>query len=398
MPRIWVEEIKKGLYVLRVDDDRVKSFEAIWDVPEGATYNAYLLKTDGKTILIDGWKKSYESEFIETLKGLTRIEDIDYIILHHTEPDHSGTLPKVLELNGYRAKVFGHPVAGRLVNGFYGIGDRIDFHAVADGEELEIGSKTLKFLHTPWLHWPDTICTYIKEEKILFTGDAFGGFSLPDRLFDDSDVDRYMHYVKKYIVNVVGHYKEHISKNIDKLSGMNIEIRMIAPLHGLIWKNNPHRIIGYYRDIAEGRAKKGKVLIVYNSMYGFVEGAINHIIEKLPGDGVKVFRFTDMEQDSISDALAEVPDSEAIILGASTYEAGAFPMVEFFARQLAHKADYRKPVVIISSYGWGGAASREIKNILSETNLEIRDVIEYRGRADEDILQEIDRSLGRISS
>ncbi|MDY6984945.1 MAG: FprA family A-type flavoprotein [Candidatus Thermoplasmatota archaeon] len=395
MPRTWVEEITKGLYVLRVDDARVKSFEAIWDVPEGATYNAYLLKTDGKTILFDGWKKSYEAEFIETLKGLTRIEDIDCIILHHTEPDHSGTLPKVLELNGYRAKVFGHPVAGRLVNGFYGIGDRMDFHAITDGEELEIGSKTLKFLHTTWLHWPDTICTYIKEDKILFTGDAFGGFSLPDSLFDDSDVDKYMHYVKKYIVNVVGHYKEHILKNIDKLAG--IEIAMIAPLHGLIWKNDPYKIIEYYRDIAEGKAEKGKVLIVYSSMYGFVEGAIDHIIANLPGDSVKVFKFTDMEQDSISDALAEVPDSEVIILGASTYEAGAFPMMEFFARQLAHKTNYKKPVLMISSYGWGGAAARVIKNILSETDFEIKDVVEYRGRADEAILHEIDRSLGRLS-
>ncbi len=397
MPRIWVEEITKGLYVLRVDDDRVKSFEAIWDLPEGATYNAYLLKTDGKTILFDGWKRSYEAEFIETLKGLTRIEDIDYIILHHTEPDHSGTLPKVLELNGYRAKVFGHPVAGRLVNGFYGIGDKMDFHAIADGEELKLGSRTLKFLHTPWLHWPDTICTYMVEDGILFTGDAFGGFSMPDKLFDDGELDEYLHYVKKYIVNVVGHYKEHISKSIDKLSGMNIEIRMIAPLHGLIWKNDTHKIIEYYRDIAEGKAKKGKVLIVYSSMYGFVEGAIDHIIAKLPKDSVKVFKFTDMEQDSISDALAEVPDSELIILGASTYEAGAFPMMEFFARQLAHKANYKKSVLMISSYGWGGAAARVIKNILSETNFEIRDTVEYRGRADEPILHEIDKSLDKLS-
>jgi len=395
MPRIWVGEIAEGLTLLRVDDDRVKSFEAIWDVPEGITYNAYLLKTEGKTILFDGWKREYGSEFIDTLKGLTRIEDIDYIVLHHTEPDHSGTLPEVLELNGYRAKVFGHSVAKRLVNEFYSIGDRMDFHPVEDGEELKLGSRTLKFLHTPWLHWPDTICTYIVEDSILFTGDAFGGFSMPDKLFDDSDVDRYTYYAKKYVVNVIGHYKEHISKNIDKLSDMNIEIRMIAPLHGLIWKNDPYKIIGYYRDIAEGKAKKGKLLIVYNSMYGFVEGAMDHILERFPK--AKVFRFTDMEQDSISDALAEVPDSEAIILGASTYEAGAFPMMEFFVRQLAHKADYKKPVVIVSSYGWGSAAAKVIEGVLSETNFEIRDVVEYRGRADETILQEIDRSLGKLS-
>jgi len=395
MSRIWVGEIAEGLTLLRVDDDRVKSFEAIWDVPEGITYNAYLLKTDGKTILFDGWKREYGSEFIDTLKGLTRIEDIDYIVLHHTEPDHSGTLPEVLELNGYRAKVFGHSVAKRLVNEFYGIGDKMDFHPVEDGEELKLGSKTLKFLHTPWLHWPDTICTYIVEDKILFTGDTFGGFSMPDKLFDDSDVDRYMYPAKKYMVNVIGHYKEHVPKNIDKLSDMKIEIRMIAPLHGLIWKNDPYKIIRYYRDIAEGKAKKGKVLVVYNSMYGFVEGAMDHILESFPE--AKVFKFTDMQQDSISDALAEVPDSEAIILGVSTYEAGAFPMMEFFARQLAHKADYKKPVLIVSSYGWGSAAVKVLKSILSETEFEIRDVVEYRGRADEAIFQEIDKSLGKLS-
>jgi len=391
MPRIRIEEISEGLYLLRVDDDRVKSFEAIWDVPEGATYNAYLLKTEEKTILFDGWKRDYESEFVEALKTLTRIEDIDYIVLHHTEPDHSGTLPKILEVNGYKAKVLGHSVAGRLVNGFYGLADRMDFHAVEDGEELNAGSKTLKFLHTPWLHWPDTICTYMEEDRILLTGDAFGGFSMPESTFDEGDLSEYMHYVKKYVVNVVGHYKQHITKNAEKLKGM--EVRMIAPMHGIIWKNDPGRIVRFYRDIAEGRVDQGKVLIVYDSMYGFVEGAIDHIRERLSDRKISVFRFTDREQDSLSEILAEVPDSEAIVLGVSTYEAGAFPMMEFLVRQMAHKTDYRKPVVIVSSFGWGGAAARVIEGILKETSFEMRGVVEYRGRVRDEDLKAIDDLL-----
>jgi len=397
MPKIITEEISEGIHLLRVDDDRVKSFEAIWGVPEGATYNAYLLKTEGKTVLFDGWKKNYESEFVETLQSLTRIEDIDYIVVHHAEPDHSGTLAKILELNGYRAQVFGHAVAGRLLNAFYAIGERMKFHAVEDGEELRVGTRTLRFLHTPWLHWPDTICTYIREEGLLFSGDAFGGFSMPQNVFDD-DVSDYMPFVRKYIANVVGHYKEHITKNLEKIEKSGIEIRMIAPLHGLIWKRDPSRIVEFYRAIAEGRAEKGKVLVVYNSMYGFVEGSIDHALETLREAGckTKVFRFTDEEQASLSEILGEIPDSEAIILGVSTYEAGAFPMMNFLATQIAHKTDYRKPVLIISSYGWGSAAVREISSALEKTKLEVRAVVEYRGLAGTESLNRLDEALKEL--
>ena len=392
MEKFLIEEISEGLTLLRTNDRDVKSFEGVWEIPEGVTYNSYLLKSGGKTFLFDGWKIGLEGEFLKAVKKVSSPEDIDYVIIHHTEPDHSGTLPALLDANGYKAQVVGHRMAGRLMNSFYGVGDRMKFRAVDDGEKIE----GLRFIHAPWLHWPDTIFTHIEEKNILLTGDAFGGFSIPTGVFNDSP-GNYLPFVRKYIIDVVGHYKEHITKNAEKLGSLGIKPAIIAPAHGLIWRD-PEAIVNFYLRTAAGEPKKGKVTVFYDSMYGFVEGAVGIAVRKLKERGcdVKEFSFTDKSYSRVGDLLGEISDSEAIIIGASTYEAGLFPYSRFVIELMAKKANFRKPVLLLTSCGWGNAARMGIEAILEKTDLRIVDTVEFRGAADEETEKKISCGLKKL--
>ena len=384
MVNVIVEKITDEIHLLRVDDDQVKHFEALWSIPEGITYNAYLMKVGNTTVLFDGWKKDYQDEFVEALSELVDPRDIDYIVVHHMEPDHSGTLRKILEENGYRATVLGHRLVGKLIKSFYGL-DEAKFRAVEDGEEMEIDGKKLKFVHAPWLHWPETIFSYL--DGVLLTCDAFGGYSIPQTIFDESEeiVSGYLPFVRKYIVNIVGYYKKYIVEDIQKVVNLGITPKIILPSHGLLWKN-PQKIINYYLDVANGVPVKGKILVVYSSMYGFVERAANTAIKELENLGYKpkVLKFTDTARDNVSDVLSEAADSEGIIIGTATYERSIFPLMRYIVELLTEKANYDKPVLILSSYGWGGTVAKNLGEMLSGTKLRIVDAIEFRGESGEE--------------
>jgi len=271
MPKVWIEKIlsEPELYLLRVDDDQVKYFEAIWEIPAGITYNAYLLKLSDANVLFDTWKKNYTEEFIEALSKLVDLKEITHIIIHHTEPDHSGSIPKVLELNGYKAQLIGTSFAKKLLEAFYGSKVVKNFYTIKDGEEMKIGGKTFRFITVPWLHWPDTMLTYITEDGLMFGCDVGGGYSIPNGIDDSNEkvVQKYLPYVTKYIVTVIGHYHKHIAQNIEKLKKLGIidKTKMILPGHGLIWIKNPKRILEYYEAVAAGISKKGKILVIYDS-------------------------------------------------------------------------------------------------------------------------------------
>ncbi|MBO8173705.1 MAG: FprA family A-type flavoprotein [Thermococcus sp.] len=404
MPRVWIERIldEPELYLLRVDDDRIKYFEATWEIPEGITYNAYLLKLDGAVVLIDAWKKNYAKEFIEALSKLVDPKEITHIIVHHTEPDHSGSLPKVLELNGYKAQVIGTSFAKRLLEAFYGSKAVENFHAVKDGEEMKIGGKTFRFITVPWLHWPDTMITYIVENGLMFSCDAGGGYSIPETIDDSNEeiVQKYLPYVTKYIVTVIGHYHKYIVQNLEKIKKLGIleKTRMILPGHGLIWRKNPKRIFEYYEAVGAGIPKKGKILVIYDSMYGFVERAVEIALDELKKHGYTpvVYKFTDKEAPAVSDILGGIPDSEALIIGASTYEANIHPRVRYVLYEIVDKANYEKPVLILGAYGWGGVAGREIETMIMRSKFDHVDTIEARGqttKGDEEKIREGVRKL-----
>lgn len=402
MPRVWIEKLMEEpeLYMIRIDDDRIKYFEATWDIPEGITYNAYLMKTGDAVILFDATKKEYTEEFMEALRKIVDPADITHIVVHHTEPDHSGALPKILEENGYRAKIIGTTFTKKLLEGFYGITE--NFHSIRDGEEMEIGGRTFRFITVPWLHWPDTMITYVVEDGIIVSCDAGGGYSLPEAI-DDSDeeiVEKYLPYVTKYIVTVIGHYHKYIVENIDKIKKLGIlwNVRMILPGHGLIWRKNPQRIFEHYERVGAGIPKEGKVLVVYDSMYGFVERRIEVALDELRKLGYEpaVYAFTDENAPPVSDILGEVPDSEAIIIGASTYEADIHPRIRYLLYEMVDKTNYEKPVLILGSFGWGGMAGRKIETLITRSRFDHVDTLETKGWPSEEDEERIREGVRRL--
>lgn len=397
MAKYIVERILDNLYLLRVDDDKVRFFEALWYIPEGITYNAYLLISEEGAVLFDGWKNCYAEEFVDAIREVSDPKDIRYIVVHHVEQDHSGSIQRILEANNGVAEILCHPLATKMLQSLYASPFR--FRMVKDGEELLLGSRTLKFIYTPWLHWPETIASYIVEDGVLISCDIFGGFSIPSMVFDDEwDLTDYLRYVRKYIVDIVGYYNDYILKALDKMKNSGISPKIIAPAHGLIFRRNPRIIMDYYERIARGLPEKGKVTIVYNSMYGSVYEAISHAVRDLEKMNVKpiIFGFTDSEHPSIGDVLSEIVDSEALIIGVSVYENDLFPYISYLLELIARKIRVGKPILLISSYGWGRAASAKVSEKLAKTGFEIVGVVEFQGRPGIDDFRRISDGITRL--
>ncbi len=395
-----VDKLLDNLYVLRINDLRTIYFEGTWHIPEGITYNAYVLKTSEGAILFDGWKKNYGEQFLIALKQVVDIKDIKYIVVHHTEPDHSGTIPLLLSQNP-DIMIMGHPLVKKLLEEFYNIEVK-NFRPVKNMEEIEIGDEKLLFIHTPMLHWPDTIFTYLPKHKVLLTCDAFGGYSIPRTLYDDDEreIDEYMFYVKKYLVTVIGFHRKNITINIEKLKKLGLDMKVIAPAHGMIWRNKPEYIIEYYNDTAKAVGRR-KVTVIYASMYGSIEKAVMEAVDEASKQGymVKVYPFTDYYHSDWGNILTDVIDSDLIIIGGATYDTSIVPTILGFLHVLVNRLpNLGKKVIVISSYGWGGLAGRQMKKILEEKGYSVVDVIEFRGQPSQADIDKVRSSIRAVLS
>jgi len=397
MPRVHIDKVVENVYVLRVDDDETKYFEALWYIPEGITYNSYVLTTRNGAVVFDSWKSKYADLFIESLKSVIDLRDIKHVVVHHTEPDHSGSIPKLLELTDKKPVLIGHPLAKALFTSFYNV--EAEFRTVRDQEELLLGGKKLRFIHVPWLHWPDTMATYIEEEGVLLTCDAFGGYGVMPVLYDEETiVQQYLPYVRKYVVTVIGHYREHIVKNIEKIAGLKLSIKVIAPAHGLIWRNNPQTIINYYYKLGLASSIERKILVIYDSMYGFVERAINVVLSELKSRGfdVKTYAFTDNRQASIGDILSDAVDSVGIVIGASTYDGKLFPTMSTILKILIEKLNAEKPLLIINVSGWGKPIDESLKTLYESSKFKVVDLVGIKGLIQDNDIDRLKRSIDSL--
>ena len=390
--------LEKNLYLLRVIDRRSKYFEGVWDIPEGITYNAYVLKTPEGAVLFDTVKATFTEEYLQALWKLVSPDEIRHIIIHHMEPDHSGALPAVMEATGGKPEVWGHAFTRRLLTSMYGLNPT--FHAVKDGNELVFGGERMVFYLTPWLHWPETMVTYMPERGYLFTCDILGGFGTPEAVFDDNpeDVEIFRPMARKYFATVVGHYKDHVIKQLPRLKEMGVHPRAVLPGHGLLWRHNPEYIIDRYVEWAQGTPTRGKIVIAYTSMYGYAEEAIGYVVDLLKGQGFSpvVFRYVDDHHDEVSDFLGELPDAQALILGTATYEGGMYLPMKHVIEEIIHKTDYAKPLLVLGAYGWAGAAGKEAARMFEESAYNLVDVVEFRGKLSADDRQKIQAAVARL--
>lgn len=370
MASVRVEEVSKSLYILRVEDWETAYFEALWEIPEGVTYNAYLLKTKEGALLFDGWKTQYSQALIEALESLISPSDLKYIVVHHAEPDHAGSLPALLRW-APRARVLGHPLAGRMLSGTPGLEGR--FEAIRDGGSLSVGGVELRFIHAPWLHWPETMMTWLPGDGVLLSCDAFGSFGAVHGVFDDECAGCPLKaWVRKYVATVIGRYRPSILRALGKLGSLGVEPRVIAPGHGVVWRSRPSWVVGLYERLARAEPVEGKVLVLYASMYGSTERLALALAGELAGRGLKpvVHGFTDKRRPPIADVIADALDAEALVVAAPTYEAGLYPYLRLVIELVCEKAAAPKRLYILSTYGWGGAAVKRIRGIMEGCGFE----------------------------
>ncbi|MDI3542583.1 MAG: hypothetical protein PWP57_186 [Candidatus Atribacteria bacterium] len=386
-------EIKPGIYWVGVNDHTTDLFEGLWPIDEeGVSYNSYLIK-DEKVALVDLAKSLKVDEFLSHIGELVDFSHIDYIILNHLEPDHTGVLNILWKLSP-QATIVCSPLAREMVSSFYGIKERV--RVVGDGEEISLGEKTLKFFSTPMVHWPETMMTYEVNSQVLFSCDAFGGYgSLQGAIFDDecSDFDFYKRESLRYYVNIVAKFSPMVIKAIDKLS--SLALNLVAPSHGLIWRKNPSLIINLYRQwasYAETGGEKG-IALVYGSMYGNTETMMDAIARGVAESGIGVEIF-DVRRTNPSYILPSLWVNKGVIIGAPTYETGLFPLMAHLLDLAVRKGIKNKKTLYFGSYGWSGGGRREWEKLVSPLNWEIVNSVEFKGGFNSEILTQ-GRDLGR---
>ncbi|GAB6946498.1 FprA family A-type flavoprotein [Vulcanisaeta sp. JCM 16161] len=391
---IIIDKVSRDLMIIRYDDTTTKYFEALWEIPEGVTYNAYLLVDDDATILFDSWKKGLENDFLNALSSVIDIRDLDYVVIHHMESDHSGSIKALYEKNP-DITFIGHPMTNKLLRSLYGISPR--FRAVKDGEILSTRNYQLMFIHVPWLHWPETMVTYIPQIKTLLTCDVFGAYTIPKSVFIEDLSDEYVFSMRKYFANIIGFYRDNVIKNLDKvLTITKGDIEIIAPAHGAVIKGDlVRKAIDLYREFALKTPVNRKIVVAYSSMYGFVDGIMNHVTQVLSdwGFNVSSYRFTDKERAGIGDLIGDANNALGIVLGISTYDTEPFPLMDYVINLLIKKLRGGKPILLITDYGWGDVVLKHVKARLEKAGFTVIDAISVNGVPTKDDLNKIDIAL-----
>ena len=371
-------EIRPEVYWIGLNDRTTDLFEGIWPVShEGVTYNSYLLR-DEKKVIIDLAKGFKTDEYFECIDALVPLSEIDYIVVNHMEPDHTGAIRALIRIPR-KLTILATEKAKEMLAAFYGITENV--RVVSDGEELSIGKRTLKFVHAPFVHWPETMVTYDVTDRILFSCDAFGGYgALPGTIFDDqcSDLVFYEREALRYYVNIVAKFSAPTLKAIEKLAGTPIEV--IAPSHGLVWRRDPGRIIELYRQwaqLAQGGGEKG-VTLVYGSMYGNTEKMMNAVAQGISRAGLPVEIF-DAARVHPSYILPALWTYRGVMVGAPTYEGTLFPPVAQAIDMAALKRVVNKKAAIFGSYGWSKGGMAAFRKMVEPLKWEVTEMLEFRG-------------------
>ena len=323
-----IKEIVPGIHYAGVNDRVTTLFEALWPLPQGVSYNSYIVCGSEKTALIDTVRIDEVRDFFNNIHDLIADRPIDYLVVNHMEPDHSGSIPEILRAYP-DLKVVGNSQTIQMVKGFYHIDDPERLLEIKDGGELSLGDMTLRFVTTPMVHWPETMMTYVPERKTLFTGDAFGCFGALNGAVVDSemDTDRYIPEMYRYYSNIVGKYGQFVQRALKKLGG--VEMDYICSTHGPVWHERIGEVVGIYNRLSLYQPEAG-VTIIYGSMYGNTGEAAEEIARGLAEAGVRNIRVHNAAYASMSDMISDAFRYEGLIVGSATYSMHLFPPVEEF--------------------------------------------------------------------
>ena len=360
-------EISKGIFWVGAVDWNIRDFHG-YSTNDGTTYNAYLIMDD-KITLIDTVKNEFADELIHSISHIVDPKKIDYVISNHTEMDHSGGLPRIMHKVGEDKPLFCSKVGHKNLSMHFP--KKWNYQPVENGGQLSLGERTLTFMETRMLHWPDSMFTYAVEDKILFSSDAFGQHYAGVEMFDDRIGDDIMPHARKYFANILLLYSPLILKLVDKVTEMQLELNMICPDHGIIWRKDPGKIINAYVKWSRQEPKR-KALVVYDSMWHSTEKMAEAIVDALGQEGVDA-RPMHLRKWHRSDIITEVLDAGAVVVGSPTLNNGLFPTVSDFLTYMKGLKPKNKIGAAFGSYGWSGEAVKLINMELEEMKFRVID-------------------------
>ncbi|HPH98031.1 MAG TPA: FprA family A-type flavoprotein [Anaerolineaceae bacterium] len=370
-------ELAPQIHWIGVNDRATTLFESIWPIPGGVSYNSYLIK-DEKSAVIDISKEMMAGEYLAQLQELVDLSTLSYIVVNHMEPDHSGAL-RLLRHLAPNAVILCTQKAKDMLAAYYNITENVQ--VVADGQTVSLGQHTLKFVGTPFVHWPETMMTYETTTQILFSCDGFGGYgALPGVIFDDeyANLAAYEAESLRYFTNIVSVFSKPVLTAISKLS--NVPVNAIAPSHGLVWRKNPDRIIELYRQWSTYATSGGQpgVTLLYASMYGNTERAMEAVAQGLAKEKLP-FNIFNVSTTHVSYILPSLWSLQGVVVGAPTYEGSLFPPMQQVLDMAAGKKVSAKKLAVFGSYGWKSSTQAAFQTICENAKWEMISSFEFLG-------------------
>jgi flavorubredoxin len=377
------------IHYFGANDTTTEKFEALWDIPQGVSYNCYLIQDD-KIALIDTVESKFSQELITELKTVLNGQNLDYLILNHMEPDHSGTIELIRQEFPQVTLVGNHKTAG-FVQGFYQIPEN-QVQQIKSGDELSLGKHNLQFIQTPMVHWPESMITYDQTSQVVFSSDIFGGYKTVDEqpLADKrEDLSEYIDEAREYFATVLGAYTRPAKRALKQVA--DLEPKVIAPAHGLVWQKSASKILDLYQQWAQYQAEPG-VTIIYGSMYGHTEDMAKKINNQLKEQDIDT-KLINAAYTPTSEMLNAVWQYQGVIIGSCTYTNDLFPPVKHLLSALEERNLENRFLGLFGSYSWTGGAMRYLKKFAQSSKLEL---VEPQFRTQYTLDQEAEQSLKQM--
>lgn len=359
-------EIKKDIHWIGVNDRRTHLFENYWPLPKGVAYNSYVINDD-KVVVIDTVERSRMDSYLENLEAILKGKKVDYLVVNHMEPDHSGAI-KALLCHYPNMKIIGNAKTFPMLENYYGI--RENLVEVKEGDRIDLGQRTLQFYMVPMLHWPETMVTYVPGDNILFSGDVFGAFgTLDGGIFDDQlDLEYLEEEISRYYSNIVGKYGSPAQTALKKLNGLTLN--MLCATHGPIWRTYVCEIIEKYEKWSKYETEPG-VVIAFSSMYGHTEEMADMIGRFLAEKGVKKIRIHDTSKTHPSYIINDIFRYKGVILGSCAYNGNIFPTMETLLNELEHMGVKNHLLGFFANKTWAGGAVCPFKQFAEKIKWEL---------------------------
>jgi len=358
-----VQEVSPQIFWVGGSDRRLERFENMFPLPNGISYNSYLI-LDKKTALLDTADSSISSLYLENVEHVLNGRTLDYLVINHMEPDHCANIQDIV-FRYPNVKIVGNSKTFQFIEQLFNFDKKNDYYEVKEQDEICLGEHTLKFYFAPMVHWPEVMFTYETKKKILFSADAFGTFgALNGNIFSDEiDFESvYLSEARRYYTNIVGKYGPQVQNILKKLS--DTDINMICSLHGPIWRKNLNYILDKYNKWSNYEPEKQGVILVYASMYGHTENAVSIIANKLSERGVKDMRIYDVSKTHPSYIIADAWKYSNIVFGSPTYNMGLYYGMEFLIREMARLNFQKRKVSLIGNGTWANRAVKIMKELL----------------------------------